>query len=75
MTLKYRVTIFYREPTYELHREKAPQVYKGCFEVYASDDGAALDKAMLLFEDKKRKSSVRWVRQVVGYECEPVVSS
>lgn len=61
----YRVSIHYREPTYELYsgrEHKKPYVVN--LEVIALDEAAARKKALEEFRRTWRDSSVGWIRRV-----------
>jgi hypothetical protein len=65
---RYRVTILYREPTYEaLHGARA-RPYRGSFEVTAPHPDAAVALARRRFREATAQSGVGWVREVVGVE-------
>ena len=60
----YIVVIPYREPTYELRRGGPPEKpYLGRFEIEATSEEEAIDKAIQRFEQTRRESSVGWVRE------------
>ncbi len=59
----YRVTIPYREPTYEMHRGRPRKnPYLAQYEVSAETKEAAIESALELFEKDARDSRVGWVR-------------
>ncbi len=69
MRQPYRVTIFYREPTYELRAGTAGRVYKGSFIVSASSPDSAEAMALREFKDWQKRSSANWVREIVEIRC------
>jgi hypothetical protein len=60
----YRITIYYREPTYELATGRPATSYSWTSEVSASDPAAARELALRQFEELARCSSVGWIRRV-----------
>lgn len=62
----FRITIYYREPTYELVAGRKKHPYSWTWEVVAQDESAARAQAMRQFEDLARRSSVGWVRRIEG---------
>jgi hypothetical protein len=60
----FRITIYYREPTYELATGRCGRSYCWTSEVAAADAVTARDEALRQFEELARCSSVGWVRRV-----------
>lgn len=67
----YRVTIYYREPTYELATGRRREPYSWTFEVESHSVEAARREAMREFDELARISSVGWVRRVERVLTEP----
>lgn len=68
---RFQVTIWYREPTYELVVGPKPEPYFCTYVVTALDSEHASRLAMREFDELARLSSVGWVRHVVRIEaCE-----
>ncbi len=67
----FRVTIYYREPTYELFNGRKADPYFWTFEVEASTTEHAELEARRQFEEMARTSSVGWVRRIVRVDTEP----
>jgi len=60
----YRVTVLYREPTYELETGRE-RTYSGTFEVDADTPEQAMNEAVGIFKSYEDLSSVGWVREIV----------
>jgi hypothetical protein len=71
----YRVTIYYREPTYELFSGKKADPYSWTFEVEAASAQTAELEALRQFDEMARSSSVGWVRRIVRVETEAPASA
>lgn len=70
-TQRFLVTIHYREPTYQRHRQVVRRhPYRGRFEVLATDAERAKQIALREFQNTAVQSSSGWIRQVVRVECE-----
>jgi hypothetical protein len=67
----YRVTIYYREPTYELAAGRRAEPYSWTFEVEAFSADSARREALREFDELARISSVGWVRRVERVLTEP----
>ena len=66
---RFRVTVFYREPTYARYRGIETKTYRGSFTVRAHSETEAIEKARALFEDAARAATVSWPREIVRTEC------
>jgi len=60
----YRVTILYREPSYERARGRRADPYSWSFEVEALSVDSARAEAMRRFDELARNSGVGWVRRI-----------
>ncbi len=61
----FAVTVYYREPTYELVAGCKAEPYRWTYRVFAPDEANARELALREFEEMARLSSVAWVRRVV----------
>ncbi len=71
----YRVTLHYREPSFEAQRGAQPRPYRGTFLVQAPTTESAVRVARCRFDAWTRASSVGWVRIVVATDCEALPST
>ncbi len=71
MRRAFRVTVHYREPTYELFHGRRGEPYRWTFEVEAESPERAEREARRQFDELARVSNVGWVRTIVGIETEP----
>ncbi len=71
----FRVTIHYREPTYELFSGRRGDPYRWTFEVDAATPEGAESEARREFDELARASSVGWVRRIVRVDTEPAAAS
>ena len=67
---EYKVTIYYREPGYAQRNGAAEQTYRGSFIVQATDEQAAVRRAVSEFDQMARLSSVSWIRVIEKVVCE-----
>jgi hypothetical protein len=67
----YKVTVYYREPTYELATGPRAEPYSWTFEIEALSAEAARNEAMRQFDELARISSVGWVRRVERVVTDP----
>jgi hypothetical protein len=67
----FRVTIHYREPSYEASAERPPTVYRWTYLVRAGGVGEAERVAIDEFKRTEQQSSVGWVRVVTGVVVAP----
>ncbi len=61
----YRVTIHYREPTYEAATGPKATPYRWTFSVVARTDRRAGALAIDEFREIERQSGVSWIREIV----------
>jgi hypothetical protein len=61
----FRVTIHYREPTYELHAGPKADPYWWTFRIMARTAAEALKRAISTFREMESLSSVGWTREIV----------
>lgn len=73
--MRYRVTIYYREPTYAATRGVDARTHRGTFRVRAVSRDDAVAQARTLFEQRARDSGVGWVREVVRVECRRITET
>lgn len=64
----YKITIYYREPLYELYHGRKAQPFVWTLRVMASDPQAAKDQAIEDFKAMERLSGVNWSREIVAVE-------
>ena len=64
----YKITIYYREPVYELYHGRKAQPFTWTLRVKADDPGAAKDQAIEDFKAMERLSGVNWTREIVAVE-------
>ena len=67
---RYLVHIRYREPSYELRAGRKAFPYAFTFEVAARDEHKARQRALQLFDETARQSSVGWMRQIIDVQVE-----
>jgi hypothetical protein len=67
---RFQVTVWYREPTYELVAGPKPEPYFCSYVVTAVDAEHARRIALREFDTIARLSSVGWIRKVVKVEAE-----
>lgn len=61
--MRYKVTIPYKEPTYERHTGRPrSSPYYARYEVMTDSEEEAIQTAIELFEKDRMKSGVRWAR-------------
>jgi hypothetical protein len=65
-TERYLVTVYYREPTYELFSGAKAEPYHWTFEVEADDVEAAKRESLRQFRELASVSSVGWIRRIVS---------
>lgn len=70
-TAAYRVTVRYREPSYEQHAGAKVHPFRWTYRVHASDADEARLLALEEFRDVEEASGVGWGRVVVAVEVEP----
>jgi len=68
----YRVTIQYREPTYEMVAGQKAEPYGWTFRVVARTDDEARDQAVMEFRMMEKLSGVGWTRDIVSSVVDPV---
>jgi hypothetical protein len=66
----YRVTVYYREPTYELAHGKKEEPYSWTYLIAAASADLARAEAVRQFKEIARLSSVAWIRRVERIETE-----
>ena len=64
----YKITIYYREPMYELYHGAKEQPFQWTLRVVAGDPGTARERAIADFKAMERLSGVNWSRQIVAVE-------
>jgi hypothetical protein len=69
--LTFRVTIHYRESTYEMRAGEKKDPYWWTFRVVARTAAAALAQALATFHEVEVLSSVGWTREIVRSVVEP----
>jgi hypothetical protein len=67
----FRVTIHYREPSYEASVGRAPTTYRWTYLVQARGESEAERIAVERFRMTAEQSSVGWVRVVTGIVVAP----
>ena len=67
----FRVTVYYREPSYELAAGYKSAPYAWTYEIDAADAAAAETEALRRFDEMARSSSVGWVRRIVRVDTRP----
>ena len=72
---RFRVTIYYREPTYARSRGIPDREYQGTFEVVAADTAEAVTLAIEEFRAAARRASVGWSREIVRVSIAPGAGS
>ena len=70
----YRVSISYREPSYEMRVGPKEKAFHWRYEVKASDEQSAIDSALEEFKQMARMSRSGWVREVTEVTAERVES-
>ncbi|HEY3353861.1 MAG TPA: hypothetical protein VGQ83_11480 [Polyangia bacterium] len=71
-TRRFRVRIFYREPTYETRFGPRPDPHRWTYEVEAAGEDEAERLARARFRGDAESSWVGWVRQIVDVEVAEV---
>jgi hypothetical protein len=71
----FEVTIRYREPQFEARNGRIGHAFNSIYRIVARDREAALRIAIAQFEEIARQSQVRWRRDIVGVEAEPLVDA
>jgi 1,2-phenylacetyl-CoA epoxidase PaaB subunit len=64
----YSVTIYYREPAFELRLRRQGPPYRYTFDVRARDERSAVEMARRQFDEMAQISSVGWAREIVEIE-------
>jgi len=68
MLRRFKVTIRYREPTYERATGPKPAPYRWTYDMLATDDEDARRRAVEEFRTVERQSSVSWARVIEGID-------
>lgn len=66
--VRYAVTIYYREPSFEQRLGRQGEPFRFTFVVLARSKAGAILQARQQFEEMARLSSVAWVRDIVRIE-------
>ncbi|MBI3179831.1 MAG: hypothetical protein HYZ27_09235 [Deltaproteobacteria bacterium] len=69
----FRVSIAYREPTYELRAGKRAEPFCSTYEIMAASEAEAAATAVHEFNLTTCLSGVGWVRKIVGIQVAPAV--
>jgi hypothetical protein len=64
-SFSYRVTVFYREPTYQQRTCRVREPYRYTFDVEAADPESAREHALAAFRDMAIQSGAGWIREIV----------
>lgn len=67
---RYRVTVSYREPTYEARSGARPNPFRWTYAISAESEEQARASALREFRHTTEMSSVGWSRVVVGVDVD-----
>jgi len=68
MLRRFKVTIRYREPTYERATGPKAAPYRWTYDMLASDGEEARRRAIDEFRSVERQSGVSWTREIEGVD-------
>ncbi len=66
--MRLRVTVFYREPTFEARLGRRGPPYRWEYEIEAVDAPTAIAIACREFDEVARASGVGWAREIVAWD-------
>ena len=66
----YWVTVYYREPTYEMQAGAKPAPYRWTYTIVAAGPEQAQAEAGRQFDETSRLSNVGWIRRIMKIEAE-----
>ena len=60
----FRVTIFYREPTFERRHGRRTEPFRGTVDVHAGSPEQAIERGRAWFREMEDQSWVGWLREI-----------